>query len=172
MSADEQRMLLDQGELSPADDAPATGFGNVGGFAPSSQSSRNKQMLISIAAIAIGASFGAVLRWYLANRLNSLFPSLPPGTLAANLLGAYLIGLALAIFLSFPTLSPEWRLLIVTGFLGGLTTFSTFSAEVVTALLEARWGWAIGTIAIHVSGSIGLTLVGFATVKGILILNR
>lgn len=129
-------------------------------------------MLISILAIAMGASFGAVLRWYLANKLNALFPSLPPGTLAANLIGAYLIGLALAIFLSFPTLSPEWRLLTVTGFLGGLTTFSTFSAEVVTAMLGARWAWALATIALHVSGSIGLTLLGFATVKGLLSFNR
>ena len=129
-------------------------------------------MLTSIVAIAIGASLGAILRWYLANRLNALFPSLPPGTLAANLLGAYLIGVALAVLLAYPALSPLWRLAVVTGFLGGLTTFSTFSAEVVTALLEARWGWALSTIGIHVSGSVALTLLGFATVRGLVALGR
>ena len=122
-------------------------------------------MLTSIVAIAIGASLGALLRWYLATRLNSSFPPIPPGTLAANILGAYLIGIAIAVFLAFPTLSPQWRLLTVTGFLGGLTTFSTFSAEVVTALLEGRSVWALSTIAAHVLGSIIMTLLGVGTVR-------
>lgn len=152
------------GELSPGDDSP--------GVAVSSGSSRgpikargNQSMMISIVAIAIGASLGALLRWYLANRLNSTFPQLPPGTLVANILGAYLIGIAIAVFLTFPTLSPQWRLLTVTGFLGGLTTFSTFSAEVVTAILEGRGVWAISTIAAHVIGSIVMTLCGVGTVR-------
>src|ERR1019366_7407860 len=98
-------------------------------------------------------------------RLNSSFPPIPPGTLAANILGAYLIGIAIAVFLAFPTLSPQWRLLTVTGFLGGLTTFSTFSAEVVTALLEGRSVWALSTIAAHVLGSIIMTLLGVGTVR-------
>jgi fluoride exporter len=122
-------------------------------------------MLISILAIATGASLGALLRWYLANRLNASFPELPPGTLAANILGAYLIGIAIAVFLAFPALSPQWRLLTVTGFLGGLTTFSTFSAEVVTAILEGRSLWAVSTVAAHVLGSILLTLCGVGTVR-------
>ena len=122
-------------------------------------------MLTSIVAIAIGASLGALLRWYLATRLNSSFPPIPPGTLAANILGAYLIGIAIAVFVAFPTLSPQWRLLTVTGFLGGLTTFSTFSAEVVTALLEGRSIWALSTIAAHVLGSIIMTLLGVGTVR-------
>jgi CrcB protein len=122
-------------------------------------------MVISIVAIATGAALGALLRWHFANRLNAIFPQLPPGTLVANILGAYLIGIAMAVFLTFPALSPQWRLLTVTGFLGGLTTFSTFSAEVVTALLEGRAAWAISTIAAHVIGSIVMTLCGVGTVR-------
>jgi CrcB protein len=122
-------------------------------------------MLISILVIATGASLGAILRWYFANRLNASFPQLPPGTLAANILGAYLIGIAMAVFLTFPALSPQWRLLTVTGFLGGLTTFSTFSAEVVTAILEGRGIWATSTVAAHVLGSIVMTLCGVGTVR-------
>jgi fluoride exporter len=121
-------------------------------------------MSLSILAICVGASFGAVLRWLLANRLNSLLTSLPLGTLAANLLGGYLIGIAVAFFANHPSLSPQWRLLVVTGFLGGLTTFSTFSAEVVTSLMEARMNWAIATVAAHVLGSIAMTLLGIGTV--------
>ncbi len=124
-------------------------------------------MLISIFAIALGASLGALLRWYLADRLNASFPQLPPGTLAANVLGAYLIGIAIAVFLAFPAIAPQWRLLTVTGFLGGLTTFSTFSAEVVTAMLEGRSIWAVLTIAAHVFGSIVMTLLGVVTVRAV-----
>ncbi len=122
-------------------------------------------MLLSIAVIALGAALGALLRWYLATRFNQMFPQLPPGTLAANLLGGYLIGVAMAIFIAMPSLSPEWRLLTVTGFLGGLTTFSTFSAEVVTALLEGQALWAISTVATHVVGSVVMTLLGVGTVR-------
>jgi CrcB protein len=119
---------------------------------------------LSILAICVGASFGAVLRWLLACRLNSLLPSLPLGTLVANLLGGYLIGIAVAFFANHPSLSPQWRLLVMTGFLGGLTTFSTFSAEVVTSLMEARMNWAFVTVAAHVLGSIAMTLLGIGTV--------
>ena len=84
----------------------------------------------AVAVISLGAAAGAVLRWLLGTWLNALLPSLPPGTLAANLVGGYLIGVALAVFAQHPGLAPEWRLLVITGFLGGLTTFSTFSAEV------------------------------------------
>ena len=121
-------------------------------------------MLNSIFAISIGASAGAVLRWLLGRSLNTLFPLIPPGTLTANLLGGYLIGLALAIFTALPNLSPEWRLLIVTGFLGGLTTFSTFSAEVATLLQQGRLLWAGAAISMHVIGSLFMTLLGMATV--------
>ena len=121
----------------------------------------------SIAAIAVGAALGALLRWQLGNRLNALFPSLPPGTLAANLIGAYLIGLALAFFSAHPALSQEWRLLILTGFCGGLTTFSTFSAEVLALLQQGRPLWAAGTIASHVAGSVLMTFAGIGSFYGV-----
>jgi len=121
-------------------------------------------MLNSILAISLGASAGAVLRWFLGRALNTLFPAIPPGTLAANLLGGYLIGLALAVFAAAPSMSPEWRLLIITGFLGGLTTFSTFSAEVATLLQQGRLLWAGAAIGVHVAGSVTMTLLGLATV--------
>ena len=121
-------------------------------------------MFHSILAISIGASAGAVLRWLLGRSLNALFPAIPPGTLAANLIGGYLIGIAVAVFTTLPNLAPEWRLLVITGFLGGLTTFSTFSAEVVTLLQEGRLLWAGAAIAIHVTGSLGMTILGLGTV--------
>lgn len=120
-------------------------------------------MLSQIVAICFGASLGAVLRWLLGIRFNSLFPTIPMGTLAANLIGAYIIGLAVGYFSQAPEISPEWRLLIITGFCGGLTTFSTFSAEVMTLLQEAQLGWAAATIVVHVSASIILTFAGLFT---------
>ena len=121
----------------------------------------------SIVAICIGASLGALLRWWLGARLNSHFPTIPPGTLAANLIGGYIIGLAVAFFASFPALPAEWRLFIITGFCGGLTTFSTFSAEVVTLLQEGRALSACGAIAAHLVGSVAMTLAGIGTVTWI-----
>jgi fluoride exporter len=100
----------------------------------------------------------------LGTKLNALFPSTPPGTLTAHLVGCYLIGVAVSYFSSHPLLPPEWRLPIVTGFLGGLTTFSTFSAEVVTQLMAGRMMWALPGVAVHVAGSIGMTLLGIGTV--------
>ena len=101
----------------------------------------------SILAISLGAALGALLRWQLGAKLNSIFPALPPGTLVANLIGGYIIGLAIAYFAYAPDISPAWRLFIITGFCGGLTTFSTFSAEVITLLQEGRLTWAMGAIA-------------------------
>jgi CrcB protein len=121
-------------------------------------------MFNSILAISAGASAGAVLRWLLGRSLNALFPTLPPGTLVANLVGGYLIGMAMAIFAGMPSLAPEWRLMIITGFLGGLTTFSTFSAEVTTLLQQGRLLWAGTAISIHVAGSLAMTILGLATV--------
>ena len=118
----------------------------------------------SALAIAAGASIGALLRWALGLRLNALLPAVPPGTLAANWIGCYVIGAAMAIFARHPAVSPEWRLFIVTGFCGGLTTFSTFSAELVTLLQQGRPGWAFGAVALHLLGSLLLTLAGIATV--------
>ncbi|WP_068827805.1 fluoride efflux transporter CrcB [Pseudomonas sp. BMS12] len=117
-------------------------------------------MLKSVIAIALGASAGAVLRWLLGLKLNSLFPAIPPGTLVANLVGGYIIGLAIAYFANAPQLSPEWRLLVVTGFCGGLTTFSTFSAETLTLIQQGRPALALGAIGLHVSGSLLATFAG------------
>lgn len=114
-------------------------------------------------AISTGAALGALSRWGLSVGLNHLWPALPPGTLMANLIGGYLVGLAVSVFAQMPELPPEWRLFVITGFLGGLTTFSTFSAEVVAALQQGRTGWAAATVAIHVLGSLALTLAGIAT---------
>ena len=114
-------------------------------------------------AISLGASSGALLRWQLGVRLNSFFPVLPPGTLAANLIGGYVIGFAIAYLSQAPYLAPEWRLLIITGFCGGLTTFSTFSAEVVSLLQEGRFVWTAGAIGVHVIGSLTMTIAGLAS---------
>lgn len=120
-------------------------------------------MWTAIIAVSLGAALGALLRWGLGLGMNHWLPALPLGTLTANLVGGYLIGLALALFAQAPHLPPEWRLLVITGFLGGLTTFSTFSAEVVSAVQQGRLAWAAATISLHVLGSLGLTLLGLAT---------
>jgi CrcB protein len=120
-------------------------------------------MLKSILAISIGASLGALSRWFLGLALNAIFPPIPLGTLVANLVGGYCIGLFMAIFGTSPSLSPEWRLFVITGFLGALTTFSTFSAEVTTLLQEGCFTVAAGASAMHLFGSILMTLLGIAT---------
>lgn len=116
-------------------------------------------------AISLGASCGAVARWMLGHALNALFPAIPPGTLAANLIGGYLIGAAAAFFALHPSLAPEWKLAIITGFLGGLTTFSTFSLELATLVQSGRPGLAAGAIALHVGGSLIMTILGLLTVS-------
>lgn len=117
-------------------------------------------MLKSLVVIAVGASLGAWLRWLLGMKLNALFPTIPPGTVVANMVGGYIIGLAIAFLAASPTLSPEWRLLIITGFCGGLTTFSTFSAETVALIQEGRLLWALGSVSLHVVGSLPMTAAG------------
>ncbi len=115
--------------------------------------------MLPVIAICIGASVGALSRWGLALWLS---PGgvIPWGTLAANLIGGYFIGVCIAAFQSMPQLDPVWRLMLVTGFLGGLTTFSTFSAEVVIYLLEERYGLAVSVALLHVLGSLAMTVVG------------
>ncbi|MBS7422601.1 fluoride efflux transporter CrcB [Pseudomonas syringae] len=117
-------------------------------------------MLKSLFVIAIGASLGAWLRWLLGVKLNALFPTIPPGTVVAKMVGGYIIGFAIAFLAASPSLSPEWRLLIITGFCGGLTTFSTFSAETVVLIQEGRLLWALGSISLHVLGSLAMTAAG------------
>jgi CrcB protein len=115
--------------------------------------------MLPVLAICIGASVGALGRWGLSLWLS---PGswLPWGTLAANLIGGYLIGVAIALFQAMPQLDPIWRLLLITGFLGGLTTFSSFSAEVVTLLMAERYGLALLTAGLHVIGSLTMTVLG------------
>ncbi len=120
-------------------------------------------MLKAIIAISLGASAGALLRWFLGLKLNSLMPSIPPGTLAANLIGGYIVGLAIAFLSDAPELAPEWRLLIITGFCGGLTTFSTFSAEVVALIQQGDAMRMTLAIAAHVIGSLLMTILGIAS---------
>lgn len=118
----------------------------------------------ALLAISLGASCGAVARWMLGRALNALFPAIPPGTLAANLIGGYLIGAAAAFFALHPTLAPEWKLAIITGFLGGLTTFSTFSLELASLVQSGRLGPAAVAVALHVGGSLTMTILGLWTV--------
>jgi fluoride exporter len=121
-------------------------------------------MLNSIALVSIGAAAGAVMRWLLGVGINSVFPAIPPGTLAANLIGGYLVGIAVEALSGPVGMAPELRLLVITGFLGGLTTFSTFSAEVTQLLQQGRLGMAGLEIAVHLAGSVALTFCGIATV--------
>ncbi|MGA2187882.1 MAG: fluoride efflux transporter CrcB [Steroidobacteraceae bacterium] len=118
----------------------------------------------SMVAVAVGGVLGCLLRWVLALIFNRYFPTVPPGTLAANLIGCYVIGVALAVFTANPGIPIEWRLFVSTGFCGGLTTFSTFSAEVVTLMQSGRMAWAMGTITVHLIGSLAMTIAGIATV--------
>ncbi len=117
------------------------------------------------AAVGLGAALGAWLRWGLGAALNALLPELPLGTLAANLVGGYLIGVAVAIFEQVAGLAPEMRLFVITGFLGGLTTFSTFSAESMSLLTTGRFGWAVLHGVTHLAGSVALTALGIMSVR-------
>lgn len=121
--------------------------------------------LTGFALVGIGAALGAWGRWMLGLALNSLHPALPMGTLAANLIGGYLMGVVLGLFEQMPSLPPELRLLLATGFLGGLTTFSAFSGEMSSLLMKQQYGWLAGGIALHVGGSILMTLLGLLTVS-------
>lgn len=124
--------------------------------------------LTSFFAVGTGAFAGAVVRQLLAIALNPVVPSLPLGTLAANLVGGLIMGVALGVFEHYETLSLAWRLAIVTGFLGGLTTFSTFSGETVLLFLRHQYGWAAAVIVSHVLGSLLLTLAGIGLVRLVL----
>ena len=116
-------------------------------------------------AVGFGAAFGAWARWGLGLWLNPVFPTLPYGTLAANLIGGYLVGFAIAWFAQHPGLPPEWRLFAITGVLGGLTTFSTFSAEIFTLLSRGQFVWALTGAAAHLFGSLAMTVLGVGTYR-------
>jgi CrcB protein len=124
--------------------------------------------MLSVIAICVGACLGALARWQLGLWLNpptSEAGIFPWGTLAANLIGGYLIGLCMGLFQNLPQIDPEWRLLFITGFLGALTTFSTFSIEVVGMLQQGRLLLALSTASVHLIGSLVLTYLGLYTVK-------
>ena len=116
-------------------------------------------------AVGVGAAFGAWLRWALSAWFNPVVPALPLGTLASNLVGGYLVGIAVAFFAVNTSLAPEWRLVCITGFLGGLTTFSTFSAESVQLLMAAQYGAALLHSSAHLFGSLIATFLGFWTYR-------
>ena len=118
-------------------------------------------------AVGVGAALGAWLRWWLGIALNAITPNLPLGTLAANLIGGYLVGVAIEVFSQQGALPVEMRLLVITGFLGGLTTFSSFSAEAVGLLMGSRYAWAILLISSHLVGSIVMTVAGIFTVRSL-----
>ena len=119
-------------------------------------------------AVGGGAAVGAWLRWGLGAALNPVLPILPLGTLAANLIGGFIMGIAMEIITRHTALSPEMRLLVTTGFLGGLTTFSTFSAEMTTLLLRRELLWSVVGIVAHVAGSVLLTIAGIALARALL----
>jgi CrcB protein len=121
--------------------------------------------LPSLLAVLIGGALGSALRWVVGLWLNPMFPTLPLGTLAANLVGGFIIGGALGVFDQFQSLPPEMRLFVITGFCGGLTTFSTFSAETVTLLLRQQYAWMFAIITVHLLGSLAMTLAGIGAVK-------
>src|SRR5258705_6153941 len=119
----------------------------------------------AVAAVGIGAAVGAWLRWGLGVGMNALVPALPMGTLAANLIGGYLVGVAAAIFEQYGGLAPELRVFVIPGFLGGLTTYSTFLAESVSLLATGRYGWGLARTLAHLLRSVSITALGLASVR-------
>lgn len=124
-------------------------------------------MWLPIFAIFFGAGFGALLRAGFNFLVAGSASMIPLGTLLSNLVGGYLIGIAIAFFGNNPNLSPEWRLFVITGFLGGLTTFSSFSAEIVTLMQRGEITWALGTALLHLVGSLVLTFLGILTYQAL-----
>ena len=123
--------------------------------------------LLSPIAVAGGAGIGALLRWILGLGFDAVFPAIPLGTLLANVLGGFLMGLVIGSIDQFQTLPLEWRLALTTGFLGGLTTFSTFSGETLNHLLRQQWGWAGALVFVHVAGFILAALLGVVVIRAI-----
>ncbi|MGA1271941.1 MAG: fluoride efflux transporter CrcB [Burkholderiaceae bacterium] len=122
-------------------------------------------MMQSLCAVMLGGSLGAALRWGLSATMNHRWSAMPLGTWLANLLGGFLVGVAVAWFSKHADMDPAWRLFVITGLLGGLTTFSSFSAEVVSMLQSERYQWALATVALHVLGSLLMTVIGIRLVE-------
>ncbi|MGJ8525870.1 putative fluoride ion transporter CrcB [Halomonadaceae bacterium LMG 33818] len=125
-------------------------------------------MFPTLLAVALGGGVGSVVRWWLGLRMNAINPYLPLGTLTVNLAGGLIIGLLIAFFARVPSLDPVWKALLITGFCGGLTTFSTFSAEVVSMLYTGRYGWGLTIAATHLFGTLLMTYVAFALVDWVM----
>jgi CrcB protein len=123
--------------------------------------------LYAVVAIGLGSMVGALLRYGLSLGLNAVLPPIPMGTLASNWVAAYIVGATIAFLAAAPSLSPNWRLFLITGLAGGLSTFSTFSAELLTLLRDGRWGWSAGMLGLHVCGSLAMVMLGMATVSWI-----
>lgn len=119
----------------------------------------------TVIAISAGATVGALTRYGLSLAMNAWVPNLPIGTLASNLIAAYIVGFAIAYFAVSPGLSAAWRLFLITGLAGGLSTFSTFSAELLATLREGRLGWSASLLAFHVGGSLAMAALGMTTVS-------
>lgn len=124
---------------------------------------------LPVFAVFGGAGLGALLRWWLGGWLNPVFPTVPLGTVAANLIGGLLVGAASAYFARHAGAAPEWRLFVITGFMGGLTTFSTFSVEVVTLISRHEYAWAGAAAGIHLAGSLVLTAIGIVAANAIFV---
>ncbi|CAI1026882.1 MULTISPECIES: fluoride efflux transporter CrcB [Serratia] len=124
-------------------------------------------MLSSLLAVFVGGGLGSVLRWAVSMRMNPLNAHIPLGTLTVNLVGGFVIGLAIAIFTRMTHLDANWKLLITTGFCGGLTTFSTFSLEVVYLMQDGRFAWALANMLLNLAGSLAMTLLAFLLVSWI-----
>ncbi|CNI13813.1 fluoride efflux transporter CrcB [Yersinia mollaretii] len=122
-------------------------------------------MFNTLLAVFIGGGVGSVARWLVSMKLNSLSHNIPVGTLVVNLIGAFIIGLTLALFTRLTHIDPVWKLLITTGFCGGLTTFSTFSVEVVYLIQDGKLAWAAGTILLNLAGSLAMTMLAFLLVN-------
>ena len=120
--------------------------------------------LETMLAIGVGSAMGALARYALSLAMNAVLPPIPLGTLASNLIAAYIVGAAIAVFAAVPGLSPNWRLFVITGLAGGLSTFSTFSAEIVALLQRGEYGWGAAVAGTHLAGSLSMTIAGFATV--------
>ncbi|MDN7799427.1 MULTISPECIES: fluoride efflux transporter CrcB [Burkholderiaceae] len=121
----------------------------------------------SLLAIALGGAAGSLIRWRLGLLLNGVHPDLPIGTLVANLSAGFIIGASIAFFLKHPALSNNWKLFVLTGLMGGLSTFSTFSAEVTSHMQQGRFGWALAEIFVHVGGSVLMTSLGLFVISSL-----